>query len=134
RAVAEEHRLAKARRDAGLRARHRFPRMADAARRVDLGVDLRVLRRRRRRLQHAALAQPRVLAALGEERTDAGHDLVAGGAERERLLVAEQLAERRQVRPVAVAEAAVAAARPPAAKLSLEERDRRLGRRLAQRE
>ena len=108
--------------------------MADSASCSDLAVDLAVLRRRGRHLEQPVLAQPGVLAALGEERADARDDPVAGRAEAKRRLVAEEVAERRQVRPVPVAEAAVPAARPPAAELRLEQRDARWIGKRAQRE
>jgi hypothetical protein len=85
-------------------------------------------------VQHPAFAQPDVLAARLGERADPRDDLLAGTRERERILLAEQRDEGGDRRPVAVAEAAVAAARAVAADLGLEQRDPELGRTLAQRE
>ena len=91
RAVAEEDAAAEGGGDARRVARNRLVGAADLARRGELLLELRVLARRRRHLQHAALAQPGVLAARLEERADAGDDRVAGGTEAERGLVAEEL-------------------------------------------
>ncbi len=81
-----------------------------------------------------ASLQPRVLAAPFEERADSGHDQVACAAELQRCAVAEERAQRGEVRPVAVTEAAVAAARPEAAELRFEQRDAQRRVTLAQRE
>jgi hypothetical protein len=91
-------------------------------------VDPGLLRRGRRDLEHARLAQPRVLAAPLEEGPHRRRDPIAGAAQPEGALVAEKLPQHRHVRPVSVDEAAVAAARAPPAGGRLEHRHAQLRR------
>src|SRR6185312_1332849 len=134
RPVAEEDTAPEDRRDARLGPRLGLLRAADLARRGELLLDGGVLARRRGDLQHPALAEPGVLAPRLEERPDPRDDPVARAAELERGGVAEERAQRRQVRPVAVAEAAVPAARPEAAEPGLEDGHAQLWIALAERE
>ncbi len=86
-------------------------------------LDGSILRRRGRHLEHPALAQPDVLAARLGPGADAGDDLLPRARELERPLFAEHREDRGEGAPVAVDEAAVAAARPVPADLRLEQRD-----------
>ena len=127
-AVAQEDALAEDRRgDAGrdllARERHGLVGEAKLARRLDLVADRVILCRRRRDAQHPALAQPDVDALGLREGAHARDDRLARACDVERGRVAEALSHPRQVRPVAVAEAAVAAARPAAALVGLEDDD-----------
>ena len=93
----------------------------DRRRRVEDLVDHRVLRLARRGLDEAGLPEPGVDAlglAPGADRAHAVRRRLAGG---QRALVAEPLAQRRQVRPQRLAEPAVAAARAVAADVGLEQ-------------
>ncbi len=128
RAVPEEGGLAKPRRANALRdllRRERNALLLDAElpRGRDRPVDRRVLERSRRDLQVAGLAEPDVLAALRAEGPDAGDDALGHAAELEGTFVSEHGAKPGEMRPVAVQEAAVAPARPPADDLLLEDRD-----------
>src|SRR5689334_25209559 len=93
---------------------------AELTRGVDLLVYRRVLSRSRGDTKHAALAQPRVDALALTDGADAGNDLLTSPRHCARVVVAEALAQRGQVAPVAVDEPAVAAGRPVAADPFLE--------------
>ena len=95
---------------------------AELARGLDRALDAGVLGRRRRHVQHPALAQPDVLAAALAERAHRRHDPGRRVRELQRGAVSQHAPERRQRRPVAVQEAAVAAARPVADLARLEQR------------
>jgi len=94
-------------------------------------VDDGILRGRGRHLEHAALDQPHVLASRLGPGADPRDDALALPGELERPLLAEQRQDRGKGAPIAMDEAAVAAARPVPADLGLEERDAELGRLLA---
>src|SRR5689334_1916493 len=95
---------------------------AGGRRRRDRVLHRGILGRRGRDHEHPALAQPDVVASERAHRRD---DALAGTSQLERRVAAEQRYERRQRRPVAVDEPPVAAARPGAARRSLEHDDTR---------
>src|SRR5918999_771162 len=99
------------------------PRSSSRGRSEDLG-DYRILGHARRGLDEARLPEPGVDALRLAPLADRAHALRRGLAGGQRALVAEALAQRRQVRPQRLAEAAVAAARPVAADRGLEQHHR----------
>ena len=128
RAVAEEHGAAKARRaDAGATSSAESATASSGTPRLGRGahglLHRLVLSGRRRDLQVAALLEPDVGAARLAERADGRDDRVGAARDGERGLVPEDGAKACEVRPVAVEESAVAAARAPAADLRLEQDD-----------
>ena len=85
--------------------------------------DRRFLALRRRDRQHPALAEPDVGIVPFAERAHGGGDLLTGPAQLEGRVAPEAPCDPRQPAPEAVEEAAVAAARPVAARLCLEQDD-----------
>ncbi len=112
--------------------RDRFLLDPQLARRPQRVLDDRVLMLGRRDLEQPALTQPDVLASLLDEVAHRGHDRARGMRELERGAVAEHRPESRERRPVAVEEAAVAAARPVPDLARLEHRDAQRGIALAE--
>ena len=117
--AAAEHGRADPLRHLVARQRHRLLRRADEGGRLDGRVERAVLLGRRRDGQHPALAQPDVLTERAHRRDD---PLPCAG-DRERAGLPEHPAGAPDAGPVAVQEAAVAAARPGAAAFRLEQDD-----------
>jgi hypothetical protein len=87
-------------------------------------LDLGVLRLAGGHLEHAAFAEPDVLAAALAERAYGRHDFGRGVRELQCATVSQDPPERRERRPVTVQETTVPAARPVADLARLEQRYR----------
>src|SRR5581483_8481036 len=116
------------------RERDRLVGMSDGRGSLDGSFHRGVLARRGGDHEHAALAQPNVGAPCGRKRPHSRDDRLAGAREPDGVLSAEQRHSGRDRRPVAVEEPAVAAARPGAADLRLDEDDPQVRSALPQRE
>ena len=101
---------------------------------LDRTLDAGVFGLAGRDLEHAALAEPDVLAVALAERAHRRHDAGRSVCELQRGTVSQHASERRQRRPVAMQEPSVPAARPVADLACLEQRHGERGVALAQRE